>query len=89
MVGEYHVGEFINRFRKGSLAMQAPETGAIVPSTLLFGTVNGVLGLVASISTEEYALLAKVCACRAAHYEKHVKRAAVHACETSYCWFGC
>jgi len=60
VVGEYHVGEFINRFRKGSLAMQAPETGAIVPSTLLFGTVNGVLGLVASISTEEYALLAKV-----------------------------
>jgi len=60
VVGEYHVGEFINRFRKGSLAMQAPEAGATPPPTMLFGTVNGVLGLVATISTQEYELLAKV-----------------------------
>jgi len=58
--GEYHLGEFVNRFRKGSLAMQVAEAGAPPMPTLLYGTVNGVLGLLASLSPEDSQFLAKV-----------------------------
>ena len=60
VVGEFHLGEFVNRFRKGSLSMHVPESGVAQIPTLLFGTVNGVLGLIASLPAEDYALLTKV-----------------------------
>jgi DNA damage-binding protein 1 len=76
VVGAYHLGEFVNRFRRGSLVMSAPERapsrrgadgsgsgsggenggaknavsahgGAL--DTLLFGTVNGAVGVLARL----------------------------------------
>ena len=48
VVGEYHVGEFVNRFRRGSLVMRLPDQeNADVPT--LFGTVSGVIGVLATL----------------------------------------
>jgi len=60
VVGEFHLGEFVNRFRRGSLAMQVAEAGAAPLPTLLYGTVNGALGLIASLPADDFALLMKV-----------------------------
>lgn len=60
LVGEYHLGEFVNRFRKGSFTMQVSESGAAPLPTLLYGTINGVLGVVATLPAEQYAVLQKV-----------------------------
>ncbi|CAA7054607.1 unnamed protein product [Microthlaspi erraticum] len=60
VVGEYHVGEFVNRFRHGSLVMRLPdsETGQI--PTVIFGTVDGVIGVIASLPQQQYAFLEKL-----------------------------
>ena len=60
IVGEFHLGEFVNRFRRGSLAMQVAEAGTAPLPTLLYGTVNGVLGLIATLPMEDFNLLTKV-----------------------------
>jgi len=60
VVGEFHLGEFVNRFRHGSLAMHVTESGAAPLPTLLFATVNGVLGVIATLPAEEFTLLSKV-----------------------------
>ncbi|OQR96245.1 DNA damage-binding protein [Achlya hypogyna] len=51
-VGEYHLGEFVNRFRHGSLVMQPP--GA---ASSLFGTVSGMLGVVLPLDSTQYTFL--------------------------------
>ena len=44
-VGMYHLGEFVNTFRHGSLVMQHPgETSTPTQGSVLFGTVNGAIG---------------------------------------------
>ena len=60
VVGEFHLGEFVNRFRRGSLAMQVAEAGTAPLPTLLYGTVNGVLGLIASLPEDDFNLLLEV-----------------------------
>ena len=91
-VGLFHTGEFINRFRSGSLVMKLPDSGtrgfwhkgltllrlayilailnlanpyhspyldlelSQVPMTL-FGTVSGVIGLVASLPQQQFQFL--------------------------------
>eukprot|EP00958_Prasinococcus_capsulatus_P013243 scaffold1343_cov369-Prasinococcus_capsulatus_cf.AAC.10 len=57
VVGEYHVGEFINKFRHGSLVMRMPESEAAKIPTLIFGTVNGMIGLVACLPAEQFQYL--------------------------------
>mmetsp|Transcript_17313 Transcript_17313/g.25961 ORF Transcript_17313/g.25961 Transcript_17313/m.25961 type:complete len:1013 (-) Transcript_17313:81-3119(-) len=61
-VGKYHLGEFVNRFQKGSLVMQTPEMkqagGGI--HTYLYGTVNGAIGVVASLSKRQYQFFKKL-----------------------------
>jgi len=44
--GLYHVGEFINCFRHGSLVMQhhLVENSSPVSKPILYGTVNGSIG---------------------------------------------
>jgi DNA damage-binding protein 1 len=63
IVGEYHLGELVNKFKHGSLVMKMPdESGnslAAVP-TLLYGTVNGVIGVIASLPQKEYLFLQRV-----------------------------
>lgn len=72
ITGQYHLGDFVNRFRKGSLVMTstksdeisaAPLNGsetkldfAITP-TLLFGTVDGLLGVIAPLTLAQYNIL--------------------------------
>ena len=63
VVGQFHMGEFVNRFRKGSLVMQLPESGVASAETLIFGTVNGVIGIVASLTPEQYQMLHKMEKC--------------------------
>ncbi|KAJ1703919.1 hypothetical protein LUZ63_003698 [Rhynchospora breviuscula] len=61
VIGEFHLGEFVNCFRHGSLVMRLPDsdTGAIIP-TVIFGTVNGVIGIVASLPHDQYLFLEKL-----------------------------
>ncbi|KAL9270792.1 DNA damage-binding protein 1-like protein [Drosera capensis] len=60
VVGEYHLGEFINRFRHGSLVMRLPDSEVGQIPTFIFGTVNGVIGVVASLRHEHYLFLEKL-----------------------------
>ncbi|GAB2241606.1 hypothetical protein Droror1_Dr00018381 [Drosera rotundifolia] len=60
VVGEYHLGEFINRFRHGSLVMRLPDSEVGQIPTFIFGTVNGVIGVVASLPHEHYLFLEKL-----------------------------
>eukprot|EP00127_Corallochytrium_limacisporum_P006761 Clim_evm31s235 gene=Clim_evmTU31s235 len=61
VVGEFHLGEFVNVFRHGSLVMQLPEESeqGIRPS-LVFGTVSGMIGIVAHLTAEQYQFLWKL-----------------------------
>ncbi|ACO65083.1 predicted protein [Micromonas commoda] len=57
VVGEYHVGEFVNRFRRGSLVMRLPDQENADVPTLLFGTVSGVIGVLATLPREQFEFL--------------------------------
>ncbi|KAF2310806.1 hypothetical protein GH714_017398 [Hevea brasiliensis] len=60
VVGEYHLGEFVNRFRHGSLVMRLPDSDVGQIPTVIFGTVNGVIGVIASLRHEQYVFLEKL-----------------------------
>lgn len=60
VVGEYHLGEFVNRFRHGSLVMRVPDSEVGNIPTVIFGTVNGVIGVIASLPHEQYTFLEKL-----------------------------
>merc|ERR1712137_181402 len=53
-VGTFHVGEFINRFRHGSLCMKSMDADCPQISTILFGTVNGSIGVIATLTEEDF-----------------------------------
>ena len=57
VVGGYHLGEFVNRFRAGSLVMKMPDSEAAAIPTMLFATINGVIGLVASLPKAQFDFL--------------------------------
>ncbi|XP_073430013.1 DNA damage-binding protein 1 isoform X1 [Dendrobates tinctorius] len=60
-VGLFHLGEFVNVFCHGSLVMQnLGETSPPTQGSVLFGTVNGMIGLVTSVSESWYNLLLDV-----------------------------
>jgi len=89
VVGEFHIGEFVNRFHHGSLVMknqdpsskrdetpvdptvsttapdQISETIRSILTTsatpeMLFSTVNGVIGVIASLTEPQYKLLKRM-----------------------------
>ncbi|CAA7046991.1 unnamed protein product [Microthlaspi erraticum] len=60
VVGEYHLGEFVNRFHHGSLVMRLPDSEIGQIPTVIFGTVNGVIGVIASLPQEQYSFLEKL-----------------------------
>ncbi|KAL2629921.1 hypothetical protein R1flu_014607 [Riccia fluitans] len=60
IVGEYHLGEFVNRFRHGSLVMRLPDGEASRIPTVIFGTVNGVIGVIASLPQDQFIFLLKL-----------------------------
>lgn len=49
MVGEFHLGEIVNRFQPGSLVVRMADQEALHVNTILFGTINGVIGVIASL----------------------------------------
>ena len=57
VVGEFGLGEFVNRFQRGSLVMKLPDTEAARIPTVLFGTVNGAIGVVASLPKDRFEFL--------------------------------
>ncbi|WOL16215.1 DNA damage-binding protein 1 [Canna indica] len=60
VVGEYHLGEFVNRFRHGSLVMRLPDSESGHIPTVIFGTINGVIGVVASLPHDQYVFFEKL-----------------------------
>lgn len=63
VVGEYNLGEMVNRFRRGSLVMQLPDSDASRLPQLLFGTINGVLGVMASLPRAQFEFLDRLQRC--------------------------
>ncbi|ORX91440.1 DNA damage-binding protein 1-like protein [Basidiobolus meristosporus CBS 931.73] len=59
-VGQFHLGEFVNKFRHGSLVMNQPDNETPAISSLLFGTANGSIGVVASLPQDQYNFLLQV-----------------------------
>jgi hypothetical protein len=57
-VGLFHTGESINRIVHGSLVMQLPDGELSGVPTVLYGSVDGAIGLVASLPKDLYDLLA-------------------------------
>ncbi|XP_077375019.1 DNA damage-binding protein 1 [Festucalex cinctus] len=57
-VGLFHLGEFVNVFCHGSLVLQnLGESSTPTQGSVLFGTVNGMIGLVTSLSEGWHSLL--------------------------------
>ena len=50
----------MNRFRRGSLVMKLPDSEAAKIPTLLFGTINGSIGVVASLPQQQFAFLSRL-----------------------------
>ena len=57
VVGEFHLGEFVNRFRKGSLVMRLPDSELSHQPSLVFGTINGMIGVIVGLSLQQYQFL--------------------------------
>lgn len=53
VVGKYHLGEFVNRFRHGTLVRLEDSDSSRMP-ILLFGTVSGAIGAVLSLPQDEF-----------------------------------
>jgi DNA damage-binding protein 1 len=60
IIGEFHLGEFVNRFRRGSLVMRMPDSDLSKVPTTLFVTINGVIGILASLPYEQFTFLARL-----------------------------
>ena len=68
LCGAFHLGDSVNRFRRGSLVMRMPDqsddttssSSSSEISTWLFGTISGSLGVVATLPKREFLLLNKV-----------------------------
>ena len=60
MVGQYHLGDFVNKFRHGCLVMKLPDSDAAKIPTVLFGTINGTIGVLASLPQEQFKFLERL-----------------------------
>lgn len=63
VVGRIHVGHTINRMRHGSLVMRLPDSEVASIPTMLYGTVDGTIGLVAFLPKELYDFLSRLQGC--------------------------
>ena len=55
-----HVGDMINCFRSGSLVMRLPEHELSGQSSVLFGTVGGMIGMVLTLPHNKYMALSRI-----------------------------
>ena len=67
VTGEYHVGELVNKFARGSLVMSLRDGDNLHVPTLLFGTANGVIGVLASLPKDVYEFTEKLQTCMNTH----------------------
>ncbi|KNC96412.1 uncharacterized protein SPPG_09532 [Spizellomyces punctatus DAOM BR117] len=58
--GWFHLGEQVNRLRHGSLVMSLPDNEAVATPVLLYCTVNGGIGVVATLDDSTFRLLLDV-----------------------------
>jgi len=59
--GMFHLGDYVNIFRHGSLVMQnASETSNYTQGSVLFGTISGSIGMVTQLKAEFYNFLLDV-----------------------------
>ncbi|XP_044976248.1 DNA damage-binding protein 1-like isoform X2 [Hordeum vulgare subsp. vulgare] len=59
-VGEYHLGDVVNRLHHGSLVMHHTDSETGQFPTVIFGTVNGAIGVIASLPSDLYVFLEKL-----------------------------
>ncbi|KAG9298245.1 hypothetical protein G9A89_002733 [Geosiphon pyriformis] len=59
-IGLFHIGDMVNRFRHGSLAMNLPETDPTANPELLYCTVSGAIGVIATVSERKHSVLRKL-----------------------------
>lgn len=57
VIGHFYLGDFVNRFSRGSLVMRLPDSQVAKIPTMLFGTINGAIGVVASLPSDQYTVL--------------------------------
>ena len=57
IVGEYHLGSFVNAIHRGSLVMRLPEIQMLASDTFIYATVDGSIGIIANISLQDYEFL--------------------------------
>ncbi|CAO3597924.1 unnamed protein product [Absidia cylindrospora] len=60
VVGEYHIGDLINRMHRGTLADQIDPLEKNKTWTIMYATVNGAIGTLTGITEEDYELLLTV-----------------------------
>ncbi|KAF5831460.1 mono-functional DNA-alkylating methyl methanesulfonate N-term-domain-containing protein [Dunaliella salina] len=60
VVGEYNLAENINRFRAGSLVMRLPDSELANTPTLLYGSINGTIGVLASLPPALFEFLSRL-----------------------------
>lgn len=53
-VGQFHLGGKVNRIQQGSLVMQMGENDGPAVKTMIFGTTDGMLGVIATLKPEAY-----------------------------------
>ena len=58
-VGYYHLGDYVNVLREGSLVANADLSGFMRPP-VLFGTVSGLIGMILSLTREKFEFLDKL-----------------------------
>lgn len=58
--GSFHLGDFVNTFRHGSLVMRLPDSEAAQIPTLIFGTVSGTIGVIASLNKQQFLFFEKL-----------------------------
>ncbi|GAB6033172.1 DNA damage-binding protein 1a [Chamberlinius hualienensis] len=60
-VGQFHLGEFVNVFRHGSLVMQHPgESSILTQGSVLYGSIHGAIGLITQLSPDLFNFLQEV-----------------------------
>jgi len=60
VVGQFHLGDFVNRFRTGSLVMKLPEMETSNIDTRLFCTSSGSIGVLACLPQKQFEFLQQV-----------------------------
>lgn len=59
-VGQFHLGSAVNRIQHGSLVMQMPENESPALKTLIFGTVDGMVGVIATLKADAFKFFSEV-----------------------------